>query len=417
MSLLALGINHQSASLALRERLAFSAEQMSLAHKALNQSLGIEAVIVSTCNRTELYCNLHDRELEPVIQWLANFQQVDESELRSALYIYQQASAVRHLMRVASGLDSLILGEPQVLGQIKQAYTEAKEAGVVGTVLERWFQRGFSAAKLVRSETEIGTNAVSVAYAAVSLAKRIFGELSSARVMLIGAGETIELVAKHLWEHGVRQISVANRTVIRGQALAQQFDAQVITLNAIPEYLHQADIVISSTAAPLPILGKGMVEAALKKRRHQPMFMVDIAVPRDIEPQVGKLSDVYLYCVDDLQGIIEQNLASRREAAVQAETLLEEQVEDFMRWLRSLESVAIIRDYRSESERLRDGLVDKSIEALRQGQDPEVLLRELAFKLTNKLIHAPTLAINRIGEEGRMDALEVIRDAIGLNKS
>jgi glutamyl-tRNA reductase len=417
MSLLALGINHQSAPLALRERLAFSAERSGQALNHLAKRLNVEAVIISTCNRTELYCNLHGDDPQPLIQWLCEFQGVDEAELMDALYLYHEEQAVRHLMRVASGLDSLILGEPQILGQVKQAFTEAKEAGVVGTVLDRWFQRGFSAAKLVRTETDIGTNAVSVAYAAVSLAKRIFGELEQARVLLIGAGETIELVARHLWEQGVSQITVANRTITRGQALASQFDAQVITLNEIPQYLHQADIVISSTAAPLPILGKGMVEEALKVRRHQPMFMVDIAVPRDIEPQVGELPDIYLYCVDDLQGIIEQNIATRREAAHQAEALLELQAEEFMRWLRSLDSVATIRDYRSDSERIRDALVEKTIDALRQGQDVEIAVRELAFKLTNKLIHAPTQAITRAGEEGRTEVLEVIRDAIGLDKS
>ncbi len=416
MSLQVLGINHKSAPLGLREKVAFSPEQVNQALTDASAKLGVEMVIVSTCNRTELYCNLGDTDCEKVVQWLVDYKKLPEQELRPSLYLYQQQQAVAHLMRVASGLDSLILGEPQILGQIKQAYTESREAGSVGSVLERFFQRAFSVAKQVRTDTDIGVNAVSVAFAAVSLAKQIFDDLRQSSVLLVGAGETIDLVAKHLADQGVKKMIVANRTVSRAKTLASRFGAEAITLNEIPEHLPQSDIVISSTASPLPIIGKGMVETALKKRRFQPMFLVDIAVPRDIEEQVGDLRDAYLYSVDDLQGIVEQNMASRREAAEQAEFIVEQHSEDFMAWLRSLESVTTIRDYRSHSERVRDVAVEKALEALANGKDPATVIRETAFQLTNKLIHAPTEAINKAGRDGRLEELAVIREAIGLRK-
>ncbi|CAG8998096.1 MAG: Glutamyl-tRNA reductase [Candidatus Celerinatantimonas neptuna] len=413
MSLLALGMNHTTASVELRERAAIDAGQISCALTELQEHFHSHSVIVSTCNRTELYIHSHEGNPDLIIHWLAEFKHVDEDVLRQALYVHHGSEAMRHLIRVAAGLDSMVIGEPQILGQVKQAYAEAREVGVIGPVLERCFQRGFAAAKLVRTETEIGTNAVSVAFAAVSLAKRIFADLAGARVLLIGAGETIELVAKHLLDQGVTQITVANRTIARAQTLANQFDGQVITLNEIPDVLHEADIIIGSTASPLPIIGKGMVEQAMRKRRHHPVFMVDIAVPRDIEPQVADLRDVYLYTVDDLQGIIEQNLAHRREEASHAEVLIEEQVEEFMAWLRSLETVDTIRHYRQHCYAMRDEQVQKALELLANGHPPEEVMNELAFKLTNKLIHAPTQALNTVAREGRFDHLEIIRQALG----
>lgn len=413
MSLLALGMNHESASVELREKAAIGAEQISQALNELQDSCHSQSVIVSTCNRTELYIHCDEEDPEPIIHWLANFQHLDEEQLRESLYVYRGPEVIRHLIRVAAGLDSMILGEPQILGQVKQAYAEAREVGVIGPILERCFQRGFAAAKEVRTQTGIGESAVSVAYAAVSLAKQIFADISQAKVMLIGAGETIELVAKHLLEQGVKQITVANRTVARAQELAKQFDGRAIALNELPDYLPQADIVIGSTASPLPIIGKGMMEQVMKTRRHQPVFMVDIAVPRDIESQVGDLRDVYLYTVDDLKGIIEQNLAHRREEADQAEALISQQVDEFMAWLRSLETVDSIRHFRAHCFEMRDEQVHKALESLSNGHPPEEVIQELAFKLTNKLIHAPTQALNKAGREGRFDHLEVIRQALG----
>ncbi|MFM2485242.1 glutamyl-tRNA reductase [Celerinatantimonas yamalensis] len=413
MSLLALGMNHKTASVEFREKAAISAEHISRALTELQDNCQSHSVIVSTCNRTELYVSSNDENPEPIIQWLAKFQHLDEQQLRDSLYIHRGPEAIRHLIRVSAGLDSMILGEPQILGQVKQAYAEAREVGVIGPILERCFQRGFAAAKQVRTQTEIGQNAVSVAFAAVSLAKRIFADISRAQVMLIGAGETIELVAKHLLDQGVANIMVANRTVARAQNLAGQFNGKAITLNELPDYLPMADIVIGSTASPLPIIGKGMMEEVMRKRRHQPVFMVDIAVPRDIEAQVGDLRDVYLYSVDDLQGIIEQNMAHRREAATVAEDIIDEQVDEFMAWLRSLETVDSIRHFRQHCFHMRDEQVHKALEALEHGESAEDVLSELAFKLTNKLIHAPTQALNKAGREGRFDQLEVIRQALG----
>ncbi|WP_432453692.1 MULTISPECIES: glutamyl-tRNA reductase [unclassified Agarivorans] len=416
MTLLVLGINHKSAPIGLRELVAFSPEQVNQALSKAVAELGVEMVIVSTCNRTELYCHLGEVDSTDVINWLISYKQLPEQEIISCFYQHQHQQAVAHLMRVASGLDSLILGEPQILGQIKQAYNESREAGAVGSVLERCFQRAFSVAKEVRTNTDIGVNAVSVAFAAVSLAKQIFDDLSESKVLLVGAGETIELVAKHLVDKGVTHLMVANRTVSRAKLLAERFSADAITLNDIPLHLADFDIVISSTASPLPIIGKGMVESALKKRRYQPMFLVDIAIPRDIEEQVGELRDAYLYSVDDLEGIVEQNMASRAQAAEQAEFIVETHSETFMGWLRSLESVTTIRDYRSHSERVRDAAVEKALESLANGKDPAIVIRETAFQLTNKLIHAPTEAINKAGRDGRFDELAVIREAVGLTK-
>jgi len=413
MSLVALGINHKTASVNLREKIAFSPDQMVAALqqlKALHPDS--EAVILSTCNRTELYC--HHVDAQQLKDWLQAFHQVDANALEKSIYLHRGVSAVAHLMRVSCGLDSLVLGEPQILGQIKQAYSTAKAAGSISQTLDKLFQRTFSVAKKVRTETDIGANAVSVAFAAVSLAKQIFGDLSQTNVLLIGAGETIELVSKHITEAGVTKITVANRTLANAQAMAQEFDGQAITLAQIPQHLRQADIVISSTASTLPILGKGLVEEATASRRHQPMLLIDIAVPRDIEEQVGELDDVYLYTVDDLQGIVEQNMASRRAAADEAEVITKEQAIEFMAWTKSLVSVDYIKQYRVQSILSKDELLDKALQKLGQGSDAEKVLVELANKLTNKLIDSPTRAMSHASHHGDNEKLQIISNALGL---
>jgi glutamyl-tRNA reductase len=374
-----------------------------------------EAVIVSTCNRTELYCN--NAEKEDIIEWLEDYHGLDHSDLMPCIYAYEEQVAVKHLMRVASGLDSLVLGEPQILGQVKQAFVKAKEAGTIALTIDRLFQNTFSVAKKVRTDTEIGAAAVSVAFAAVSMAKHIFSSLSTTKVLLIGAGETIELVAKHLKDNGVASMVVANRTIERAQAMCEEFNATAITLEQIPDFLAKADIVISSTASPLPILGKGMVEKALKQRRHQPMLLVDIAVPRDIEAEVGELDDAFLYTVDDLHSIIEQNMASRKEAAEQAELITEDQSHLFMEWIRSLESVDSIREYRSQSLAIKDELVERALNKLSQGSDSEQVILELANRLTNRLIHSPTQALTSASRQGDLNTLGQLRTALGLDKN
>ncbi len=428
MTVIAIGINHKTASVALREQVAFSAETIAEAFASLRRELGIdESVILSTCNRTELYIGTADTpsyetltsspDKAKIMKWLADFHQVDSEELASNSYVLDNSSAIEHVMRVASGLDSLILGEPQILGQVKQAFNSAKNSGVVGSQFERLFQQTFSVAKKVRTETEIGANAVSVAFAAVQLSKQIFSSLSQSRVLLIGAGDTIELVARHLKENGANRITVANRTLSRAQDLAKQIDAQVITLAHIPQFLHEADIVISSTASTLPILGKGMVESALKDRKHKPIFFVDLAVPRDIESEVAELDDAYLYTVDDLQHIVEENLASRQHAAAEAESIIQNQAKLFVDWQKSLQSIDMLKEFRQQNEEIKNKLMEKALSQLAEGKDPQKVVIELSNKLTNALLHSPTKALSRAASEQDEDQLKLLHQSLGLQKS
>ena len=415
LTLLTLGINHKTAPVEIREKVAFAAENLARALKELiSQEAVNEAAILSTCNRTELYCSLNSADRDVLINWISQFHDVKHDDLAPYVYTYANNEAVQHILRVASGLDSLVMGEPQILGQIKDAYAHATDAGAIGQQLNRLFQHTFSVAKEVRTNTAIGSNPVSVAFAAVSLAKQIFSNLSEHTALLIGAGETIELVARHLKEQGIRKMIVANRTVERAQVLASQFDGEAIPLVEMPDRLVDADIVISSTASQLPILGKGAVESALKQRKHKPIFMVDIAVPRDIEPEVNKLRDVYLYTVDDLHEVIEENRKSRQAAAEEAEEIIENQVEHFMGWLRSLDSVDIIRSFRTQAELKRDACVKQAERQLAAGKEPQEVMKELARSLTNKLIHEPSAQMNQAAFEGRKNILDAAQELFNL---
>lgn len=416
MTLLAFGINHKTAPVDIREKVAFPPETLDAALQDLLACGSVsEAAIVSTCNRTELYVGIDNKSDQAVIEWFRNFHNLSAEELDPYLFNHSESAAVQHVLRVASGLDSLVLGEPQILGQIKDAYQKASTAGAIGQQLNRLFQHTFAVAKQVRTETAIGASPVSVAFAAVSLSKQIFADVSEHTALLIGAGETIELVARHLHEQGIRKIIVANRTVERAQELAQLFDGEAIALADIPARLIEADIIISSTASQLPILGKGAVERALKARKHRPIFMVDIAVPRDIEPEVSELNDVYLYTVDDLQEVIEEGRQSREEAAKQAEEIIENQVDHFMGWLRSLDAVDTIRSYRQQAIRLREEALQHAERQLASGKDPQQVMGELARSLTNKLIHQPTVQLNRAAYEGRNELLSQARNLFGLD--
>ena len=415
MTLVALGINHKTAPVDIREKVAFAPDKVPEALRDLLASTpASEAAIISTCNRTELICELATPDVDALLEWFRRYHDLREDEVAPYLYTHPDSQAVRHLLRVASGLDSLVLGEPQILGQIKDAYQTAAGAGAIGRLLNRLFQYTFSVAKRVRTDTAIGANPVSVAFAAVSLARQIFTELSEHTALLVGAGETIELVARHLAEQGVRRMVVANRTVERARGLARPFGAEAITLAEIPQRLVDADIVITSTASPLPIIGKGMVERALKPRKHRPIFMVDIAVPRDVEPEVADLGDVYLYTVDDLHEVIEENRRSRETAAEEAEEIIDTQVERFMGWLRSLDAVHAIRSYRSRAERLRDETLAEARRQLAAGRDPEAVLAEAMRLLTNRLIHTPTAQLNRAAFEGRREVLDIARELLDL---
>lgn len=415
MAIFALGINHKTAPVALREKLAFAPEQVPEALQQLSATLRLaDAVILSTCNRTELYFSGDAEQSVQVLHWLARFHQLNLAELQQHLYLYRDQDAVQHLMRVAAGLDSLVLGEPQILGQVKQAYNQSRQAGTINPQFERLFQKTFSVAKEVRTETDIGANAVSVAFAAVTLAKQIFGKLEKVRVLLIGAGETIELVAKHLTEQGARHLSVANRTYERAESLAKQFDAQVLTLSQVPARLADADIVISSTASTLPIVGKGMVEQALKQRKHKPMFLVDLAVPRDIEQQVAELEDAYLYTVDDLQSIVAQNLNNRQQAAEQAGVMITSGAADFQQWLQLQDKADWLRDYRQRCEQVKAELLARAQNQLAAGQDPEKVMAELATKLSNRLMHSPTRAIRQLLQSDQPEASELVKVLVDL---
>lgn len=415
MTLLAFGINHTTAPLALRERVAFAPENLHAAMREACAEAGLaEVAILSTCNRTEIYAN-SENDAQAIQQWLVSHTAIEAHDLAKSYYCYQDQEAVRHMMKVAGGLDSLVLGEPQILGQMKSAFASAKEAGTLGAELHATFQQVFNIAKRVRTETAIGENPVSVAYAAVSLAQQIFSNLKQDTALLIGAGETIELVARHLAEQGIKHIIVANRTLDRAQRLAGEFNGEAILLADIPEQLHRADIVISSTASQLPLLGKGAVESALKKRKHKPMFMLDIAVPRDIEEQVGELDDVYLYTVDDLHAVIDENKKSRVAAADQAEEIINEGVEQFLRHQRALNAVETVKAYRQKAEQMRDAELQKALRTLQTGANPEQVLQQLARSLTNKLIHSPTAVLKEASASSRHHVLQVAQELFDLS--
>lgn len=418
MTLLTLGINHKTAPVAVREKVAFAPDHLPAQLRQVNATHGVDEIaILSTCNRTELYFTAKNNDPSALLSWLEQVHGVPLEQLQSCHYALKDEAAVQHIMRVASGLDSLILGEPQILGQMKSAYAVAQEAGTIGPELDRLFRQTFSVAKQVRTDTAIGENPVSVAYAAVNLAQRIFSELSTSRALLIGAGETIDLVARHLVDAGVKDITVANRTLERAEALAEQFGAKAILLSAIPDELYRADIVIASTASPLPILGKGAVERALKKRKHAPMFMVDIAVPRDIEAEVGELNDVYLYTVDDLKDIIEENVRQREHAAQDAVEIIEAGSAAFMRQLRTLDAVTTLKAFRQHAETIRNQELEKALKRLQKGDDAQVVVATLANMLTNKLIHQPTVQMREASAIGRKEVMTWVQELYQLSDS
>ncbi len=412
---MAFGLNHTTAPLEVREKVAFGENALSAALSELTGDSAIdEAAILSTCNRTEIYCNLNAADPTRPIDWFSGFHGCRDNELRNYLYTHPGASAVKHVLRVASGLDSMVLGEPQVLGQLKQAYQTAIAAGSIGKLLNRLFQHSFKVAKDVRSNTMIGNHPVSVAYAAVRLARQIFGDLSRQTVLLIGAGETIELAAKHLHENGLRKMIVANRTLDRAQHLAQQYSAYTMALEKLPQHLDEADIIISSTASPAPLLRREMMTTALLKRKHRPVFILDIAVPRDVEATVGELEDVYLYTVDDLQGIIDDNIKTRREAVRQAEQIIDTEVTHFMDWINSQDAVATIRALRKQAQQARAEVLEAALQKLRLGAKPEELLHEITRTLTNKLIHPPSARLNRLDNAEKQAMLRAAQDLYNL---
>ncbi|MCX7892885.1 MAG: glutamyl-tRNA reductase [Burkholderiales bacterium] len=393
MQIFTLGLNHQTAPLAIRERVAFGAEQLRDALGELSRARPVqESAIISTCNRTELYCAAG--EPREALSWFAGFHRLGEDDLRPYLYTLPERDAVRHAFRVAAGLDSMVLGEPQILGQMKDAVRVAEEVGSIGTLLSKLFQRSFAVAKEVRSSTRIGANVVSMASAAVKLAARIFPSLGEQRVLLVGAGEMIELCATHFAAQSPRALAVANRTFERADALARRFSAQALLLRDLPERLHEYDIVVTCTASSLPIIGKGTMERVVKARRHRPVFMVDLAVPRDVEPEVAEMDDVFLYTVDDLASVVREGVSDRESAVEQAEAIIDTQVGQFLHWLESREAVPLIRTLRDQGESARRHEVERALRHLARGDDPRAVIEALSHGLTNKLLHGPTQALH-----------------------
>lgn len=434
MLLMSLGINHKTTPVALRERLSFSPEQLDTAITELNTQANIDAsVILSTCNRTEIYFAVNtdsddaSSSTKPqsdiqkiqtqVIDWMCEFHQLNESdkaEILNNLYLYKDEQAVEHLMRVACGLDSLILGEPQILGQVKQAFSEAKTKQKLPNDFNRWFEKTFSVAKRVRTETEIGANAVSVAFAACSLARQIFESLAELTVLLVGAGETIELVSRHLHQHGVGKMLITNRTYSRAKEVANVVDAEAFELLQLAERLSEADIVIASTASPNALIDISMVKTALKKRRNQPILMIDIAVPRDISPEVAELESVYLYSVDDLHSIIAHNQAQRMEAAELAEVIIRNERAEFMQWIASQQSSEAIREYRSAAEQIRQQLLEKALQSIQMGENPEIVLQQFSHRLTQRLLHPPTKALQEVAALGDEETYQKVSEQLRL---
>jgi len=411
MQVLSIGLNHTTAPIAVRERAAVASEHLEEALSDIARHEEIEeATILSTCNRTEVYCQVPDSGIEVVSDWLCNFHQLDKNDVSPYLYAFPDQLAVRHAFRVAAGLDSMVIGEPQILGQMKTAFATAHKNGNTGKVLNRLFQHTFSVAKEIRTSTDIGSHAVSVAYAAVALSKQIFSDISKQTVLLIGAGETIELACRHLHSQGVRNIIVANRTVSRAENLANEFDAQAISLHELPTRLADADMVFSSTASTLPILGKGAFESALKKRKNKPIFVVDLAVPRDVEPQVGDLNNVYLYTVDDLERVVTQNVESRKLAALEAEKIVELQTDQFMHWFNNLQSIPTIRQLRERTATLTERELESARKRLQAGDDPNRVLQHFAHALSQKFMHEPTKSLRQNHDEALLLATRRLFD-------
>lgn len=415
MSIIACGLNHKTAPLSLRERFSIVPDEMEASLLSLNQQKALQEVaILSTCNRTEFYCaaELH----QPLLDWILQRYQCAQDEVFPYLYIHREVAAIKHILRVATGLDSMVLGEPQILGQMKEAFSAAESAGTIGPELHRLFQYIFSVSKDVRSSTGIGAHPVSIAYAAVNLAKQVFSEIANTTVMVVGAGETTELVLRYLTENKVQDTIVINRTIEKAQQFADKFGGKAATFSDMAMHLANSDIVITATSSTLPIIGKGTVERVLKKRKHRPIFIADLAIPRDVEPEVAELENIHLYCIDDLKDIIEKSLSGRQAAAEEAERLIDLQVEHYTRWLKSLDVVETIRQFRSKYEGIRDQEITSAMQLLQQGVSSQEVCCHLARNITNKLLHSPTVQLRHAGYEQNLDVLVLAKRLFELEE-
>ena len=417
LAILAYGINYRTAAIGLRDRLAFPQDALGNALMAVTRSVpgASEAVILSTCNRTELYCAIDPADERALAEWLAESRAVPLADIQNAAYRYWDQDAARHLIRVAAGLDSQVLGEPQIMGQVKSACELARNLGALGTELDLLARVALNAAKRVRTHTDIGRNPVSIAYAAVAMAKRIFTDLSRKAALLLGAGDTIQRVAEHLSAQRIGAMAIANRTIANAEQLAARYQATPLQLTEVAGVLSNYDIVIASTASSLPVVGKGAVEAALRGRRHKPIFMVDIAVPRDIEPEVAELPDVFLYSIDDLTDIVQENLEQRHQAADSAQALVDEGASRYIQERRAHQGQHMLRQLRENAQDAQLAELDKARRALANGGDAEEIVAALAKALTNKLMHPPTAAIRQASAEGRLDRLDVLKSLYKLD--
>jgi glutamyl-tRNA reductase len=410
MAVWALGLNHTTAPLDLRGRFTFTVEQMGSTIATLRHTFSpdSEVAILSTCNRTEIYCAGGEAQMQQTMAWLAKSGGVSAEDLKEHTYALLEADAARHAFRVASGLDSMVLGEPQILGQMKDAVRAASEAGALGTTLNQLFQRSFAVAKEVRSSTEIGAHSISMAAAAVRLASQLFEDLSETRVLFVGAGEMIELCATHFAAKNPKAIAIANRTLERGEKLATQFSGEVMRLADLPQRLHEFDVVISCTASTLPLIGLGAVERALKQRKHRPMFMVDLAVPRDIEPEVKSLEDVYLYTVDDLSTVVQTGQANRQAAVAQAEAIIDAGVQSFEHWMDQRSNVPLIQQLNAQAEDWRIAELARARKSIAKGDDVDAVLEALSRGLTQKMLHGAMAELHAGDAESRERARHAI---------
>lgn len=419
MKLFVLGVNHETAPVSVREKISFPPERQMLAYEELkNAPYFKESMILSTCNRTELYCVLNDTSPQPIENWLHNHFNLQPGEVSNYLYCHNDVNAIKHIMRVASGLNSLVLGEPQILGQVKDAYNTAKAQANVQHTLNSLFQHVFKTAKQIRTDTAIGSSPVSVAFSAVALSKQFFGDLSQQKALIIGAGETSELVARHLVENHIGGLIIANRTLSKAHLLAEELGGYAIELGEIDKHLHEADLVIASTGSSHTILMQDSVKTALKKRRNSPMFMVDIAVPRDIDPTIAELDNVYLYTVDDLQQIINENKRSRMDAAAEAEEIVETQAHHFAQKYQADQTIGpLIQSFRKSAMDIKDQALAEALQHLENGEDAAQVITKLANQLTNKLLHTPTQNLNKLGIESNFEKVAVAKQLLLNNAS
>tara|TARA_B110000240_G_scaffold36200_1_gene39618 strand:+ start:2123 stop:3385 length:1263 start_codon:yes stop_codon:yes gene_type:complete len=418
MSLVAIGMNHKTASLDIREKFSLDKDESLKILKKLHSMPIIEEVfLLSTCNRTEIYCEIGDlRYVKNISRWLLKQKGLSVREFEGYIYSYSNSSVVKHALSVASGLDSMVIGESQILSQLKNAFNEANHAETIGKNLDRLFQYAFSTAKEVRTDTKIGASSLSIANVAVSLTDQFYDDLSDKNALLIGAGETIYIAAKNLRKKNIKSIFIANRTLEKAEIIAKEVSGIAISLKDIPKHLKDSDIIISAVSGNVPLVGKGAVETALKYRKHKPIYMVDLGVPRNIEAEVRDLPDIFLYTIDNIQELVRKNYNTRKEAAFDAQSIIDVRVQEYMNWRNSQSAFSVIKLYRDDCESIRLQCLEKSLSHLKSGKDPESIMEQLSLNITSKLSHKPTLALNKAGQTDNRKLINLICDIFLINK-